>query len=483
MASTKNAGVKLPRALRKGSQGRTRASSVAKGASIPKPNPSYFQMPVETLRANGEVIKALRIMAREDGLVSTALFNMVQVAMSGYVLSAFNATTGLHDPSATVTANRVLASWGTLFDYTKGYSDKPTTEEIIVSALKEAATCGRVFGELVLDSNFLPTRVQLYPGEEVEWRSRGDGTRYPRQRPSSGGEAVDMDYPTVWVHDLHPEVGQDYPTPLLQAALNSSFYFNEFVEDMRRVVRRAGHGRLVVKLNWNAIKATADEETQASPEKLQSYMEQVREEVEDNLKGLEPEDAIVTYDSAEFDTKATGGDKADYTGLLQAIEGVLATSLKSNPSAIGLRMNGSQSLSNTESLIYLKVAESLHTPVEAFMSRALTLACRLYGHDVFVEFAFKKINLRPDDELEAHRLIKQQRILEQLSLGLISDDKARQDLDLPPWQEGDVLLSGTRFMDNAGTKGQDFIDKVSPNNGPQERALTPGNKKAGGKSQ
>jgi len=481
MPTGKTATVQLPKKLKQGARGKTVASSVSTGSAITKPRPSFYQTPVETLRANGEIIKALRIMAREDGLVSTALFNMVQVAMSGYNLAAFNTATGEQDPEATAAAWRVLASWGTLFDYTTGYSDKQTTEEIIVSALKEAAICGRVFGELVLDKSFLPNRVQLYPGEEVEWRSRGDGTRYPRQNPSSGGQPVDLDFPTVWVHDLHPEVGQDYPTPLLQAALNASFYFNEFVEDMRRVVRRAGHGRLVVKLKWDSIKATADDETQSDPVKLNDYMQEVRESVETSLANLEPEDAIVTYDSAEFDAVAEGGDKGDYTGLLQAIEGVLATSLKSNPSAIGLRMQGSQSLSNTESLIYLKVAESLHMPVEAFMSRALTLSCRLQGHDAYVEFEFNPINLRPDDELEAHKLIKQQRILELLSLGLISDDQACRDLRLPPRGPGAPVLSGTGFHD--ASAGKDMAGKVSPNNGPQERTLAPKDKKAGGKSQ
>lgn len=67
------------------------------------------------------------------------------------------------------------------------------------------------------------------------------------------------------------------------------------------------------------------------------------------------------------------------------------------------------------------------------------------GKDGYVEFVYDTINLRPEDELEAFKTMKQSRILELLSLGMISDEEACLKLTrhLPP--AGMPKLSGTMF--------------------------------------
>jgi hypothetical protein len=68
------------------------------------------------------------------------------------------------------------------------------------------------------------------------------------------------------------------------------------------------------------------------------------------------------------------------------------------------------------------------------------------GHDVTVTFKYKKPSLRPEIEEESFWAMKQSRILQQLSLGFISDEEASIRLtgDLP---SGDFTpLSGTGFL-------------------------------------
>lgn len=89
------------------------------------------------------------------------------------------------------------------------------------------------------------------------------------------------------------------------------------------------------------------------------------------------------------------------------------------------------------------------------MSRAFTLGVRLLGYDVYVQFEFEPIDLRPSTELEAFRAQKQSRILDLLSLGLVSDEEASIDLTgrLPP--KGYENKSGTMFRSGAGTAPQE----------------------------
>lgn len=480
MAGKNGTGVLLPRVIKKGQQSNSTSSGKDRGQALSERRSTLLSQSVSTLRSQGKVVEAIRVLREEHGTLSTTLFTLVEVADSGYSISAYNTLTNQPDEPGRQVALQVIASMDTLYDYTDGYSDKPTIAEVVMQSLLEAAVSGRVAGELILDKYFLPTRLKVMRGDMVKWKADGKGNRYPVQKANGAGDDVDLDYPTVWVHDLQGMADDDNATPPLQAALNALYRYEDFIEDMVRVVRRTGHGRIVVKLIYEKIKETADPETQADEEKLAVYLNDVKKAVEEGLKNIEPEDALVTYDTAEFDSISANGEKADYTELLSAIQGILVTSLKSNPSATGIRMGGSQSLSNTESLIYLKNAAALHAPVEAMLSRALTLACRLMGADVYVKFEFNPINLRPADELEAFVTMKESRILNRLSLGLIDDNTAARELGITALPKGYVPLAGTMFMN--GSTGR--AEEVSPNADPQGRALQPTTpKKGGGKSQ
>ena len=107
-------------------------------------------------------------------------------------------------------------------------------------------------------------------------------------------------------------------------------------------------------------------------------------------------------------------------------------------------------------------------------SRALTQAVRLQGQDVYVEFKYAELDLRPQAELEAYKAMEQSRILEQLSLGLISDEEACILLtgNLPPEGykplAGSMFKSGTSIIANPNSQTSTMNkggapDKLKPN--------------------
>ena len=102
-------------------------------------------------------------------------------------------------------------------------------------------------------------------------------------------------------------------------------------------------------------------------------------------------------------------------------------------------------------LIYLKVVEAARPPVEEVLSRALTLAVRLLGVEGSVYFEFMPVNLRPEEELEAYKGTKQNRVLELLSHGLINDADACYQLGMRP-QGIFGLLQGTGFYGKAAAQ-------------------------------
>ena len=137
-------------------------------------------------------------------------------------------------------------------------------------------------------------------------------------------------------------------------------------------------------------------------------------------------------------------------------------------------------MGSVETLIFLKGVKALHVPVETVMSRILTLSCRLLGSAVTVWFRMEPPDLRPELELEAFRTMRDSRILDKLSLGLISDDEAAVEMDCFPRPEGSPDLSGTFFRNP--TEGV----TNNPGDTPMGRDLQPDKdapRKAGGRSQ
>lgn len=471
----------LPRRLAKKAIAALPGSEVDRGQEITNPRKSLLQQSIRAIRDTGQTTEALRLLARSEGALSFSTFAYVQVAMSGYRVQAFDSATNTYDPDGTTLARSVLAKISTLHDYSKGFNDKDTMDQVVETALREVVLTGGLASELVLDELRLPDRLNVIAIDTLKWKSKGKGSndKYPAQQGSTGSD-IDLDIPTFFMAESHLEANQAYPSSMMEAALNMIFYHEEFIEDVRRVIRKSGHPRTVAILNSEAVRAAAPSEARSDEKKMQQYMEDVRDGVQQVLQNIEPEDSLVAYDSVEVSLLQAQGEKTDYSELMNTISGQAAVSLKSHPSILGMRMAGSQSLSNTESLIYLKIARAIQVPVESVMSRALTLAVRLYGSDVYVKFKFNPINLRPEDELEAFKTMREDRILRRLSLGLISDEQAAEELHIGELPPGYTPLSGTHFMDK--TAAQD--KEPSPNADPQGRALqSPTPKRAGGKSQ
>jgi len=477
MAKPSDQKVTMPRTLVSGVKSKTTESKTEKDSLILNHDKTWATRDPRALRSQGRTVEAIRILAKENGNLSTSAFDLVEIADSGYTISAYRTGTTEFSEEGTMLAKAIISRMDTLYDYTQGYGKKRPVELVVQTLLRETAITGGCAQELVLDAARLPDRLQVVDYSTLDWASDGKGSRYPVQ--VGFGDPIPLNIPTFFAESLHQEANTAYAVSIFRAALDSIFTSSDFIADMRRVLFKAGHSRLVAILDTEKIRASAPRETQADDEKLAAYMTAVKTEVEETLKSIAPEDAVVAFDSVTFETQDIGGVKSDYTPLLSSLSNMEATGLKTPPSILGMRSAGSQSLSNSETLVFLKTAKALQKTVAAVMSRALTLACRLYGADVYVKFRFKPIDLRPESELEAFYTMREARILQRLSYGLITDAQAMNDLDIP-YNPSAPKLSGTGFYKNTQT------GTPSTTTGGMENELQPGSdvpRKGGGSSQ
>jgi hypothetical protein len=400
-------------------------------------------------------------------LTSPDLSHAVEVKIKSALSKSYTAIavneTGRVDPKATEAVNSVLQrlNLGSV-DYTR-YSPQVDLRAISATLLLDSYRYGAMCLELVLDKTRSPHYLKPVATRLITWM---DDT--PNTYPVYKGKDVDipLNYPTIIYSSSTQDPETAYADSPLQTAIQACLWDADFINDLRRAATKNLLQRLKVVINSEKFINTLPVEVKVDPVKQQEYMDSLVTKLEDQLGGLSPEDSLVIFDILEADTIADANRSEDRSiSVLQAlINGKIAAGAKILPSIVG--RGESSSAASTESLLFLKSIASSQLELNNLLSRALTLAVRLLGHDAFVNFEFEEVNLRPGLELESFKAIKQARVLENLSLGLITDERACILLTgaLPP--QGYKPLSGTMFKYGAAdTSGNDYSNTSVSNDG------------------
>lgn len=207
------------------------------------------------------------------------------------------------------------------------------------------------------------------------------------------------------------------------------------------------HPRVHVKIDYESFLKHMPPEMQHDQEKAAEYYERTVAALEEQMNALEPEDALVYNDMLEISLDNNGNISlsSEYQTLEDLSNAKMSTGAKTLPAILG-HNTGSSNIASTETLLFMQYAEgAIQFKLNEMYSKILTLALRLFGLDVYVEFKYEAITLRPQSELESFKQAKQSRVLELLSLGLMGDEEASIELTghLPP--VGYTPLTGTMF--------------------------------------
>ncbi len=403
-------------------------------------------------RTGASTSAVIRDMVRGSPDLSAAVSIYARVAItSGWTATAHNWDKTIN-PEATATLHQMLTWLNVMTDPTIGYDDSQSLRSVCETWTREILIEGALAGELVLNKARLPDKIQPVSVNQIKFYPSADGKRrIPEQQV--GGEKIPLDVPTFFMIYLDQDASQAYPVSPLEPAQQAVLFSADFMQDVRRIVKKAIHPRVVVTINEERFVKTIPPEYLTDSEKLVGYRNGVIAALGQQINGLKPEEALVLFDSVGIDVVDHGNTNLsnEYKVIQGMADAKMATGAKVLPTALG-HASGTSNVASTEVVLFVKYVEgAVQEKINEMLSKMLTLGVRLYGHDVYVSFAFNPINLRPEDELESFRTMRQSRILDQLSLGLITDEMASVMLtgSLPP--AGYKPLSGTMFRVGAGT--------------------------------
>jgi len=210
-------------------------------------------------------------------------------------------------------------------------------------------------------------------------------------------------------------------------------------------------------------------DVKADPAKFTQYVSNTITSITNTVSGLRVDQAFVHTDSIKADVV---NSKA--SGMTLNIEPIIKTLNAQNQAALRVmattlgRGESGVNTASIEAALFAKNAEALNTPIAELWEQIFTFILRLTGSTSRVVVKFRPVELRPATELEAQLVLRQSRLLKELSLGTIDDDHYHLEMFGRIRPDSSPILSGTGFADksvvDAGT--------VSANTDPTGRSVS-----------
>lgn len=408
----------------------------------------------------------IRDLVRVNPDLSAAVSSHLRLGIPEHYIAIAEGPDGQFSLEGTQIAMQFLNRLARSPNYDVGFSQTDSLRTLFEALGKEAIIEGALSGELVLDKSRLPDRIVPIPVSNIRFYQDDRGLK-PVQLV--GGTEVDLDYPTFFYVAGDPSLLNAYAQSPLESAVQPVLAASQFLTDLRRVCGRYIYPKFDVAIDEEKLRANMPQDIQANPESQAGWLNSVFESVSTMINDLGVEEAAVHYDfiKIEYIQGQTGDTPGTFDTVKSIYDGKIATGAKTLPAILGHGV-GSQNVASTETMLAVLTANSLvRLKLQEFMSRALTLAVRLYGVEASVNFEFDTIDLRPASELEAFKVMRNERILNLLSLGLMTDEEAclRMTGKLPPTAY--TPLAGTRFRDGVQNKEAGNPYSGSPQGGGQ----------------
>lgn len=413
---------------------------------------------ITSLRLGNSTNDVMREFVASSPDLSSAVFTYTRSVITPRFTSCAKNLDGTFNPEATALLQQIITRFNVLPNYEDGYACMGSMTSVSESLIREMLTYGAMSCELVLNKQRLPSYIQPLSVTHIKFYPDSKGILRPVQEISRN--KADLDTPCFFYSALDQDLLEPYANSPLESALQPALFAAEFLNDLRRVVVQAIHPRVHVSIDEDKLMKSMPPEYIHDAEKRKEWVAGVVTTVQDMVTNLEPDEALVSLSSLGIDLLNNGNISLsnEYEIIRDITDAKLATGAKTMPAILG-HARLSSNIASTETMLFMRNAQSLQQKLNEIYSRIFTLSLRLFGLDVYAEFAYAPIDLRPESELESFRSVKQARVLELLSLGLLTDDEACLELTghLPP--EGFKSLSGTMFkvslpQDNQNPNGE-----------------------------
>lgn len=444
-----------------------RTRLVASTSAIAKPNVQSASLDrAADLRNKTSDYTTLRALTKNSPELSSAASLTLRTGIPERFTLTGRDLDGQVDENATALAHELLRRLTFLGAADGSFGSQQGLQSLSETLAMDLLLSGAMALEVALDKAKVPASFNPVAVNTLKFYEEDNSIRAVQ---AIGGQEIDLDIPTFIYVALDQVVTEAYPTSPLTSSIQPVLSDLDFNNDIRRALKRAVLPRLTSIIDSEKFKKNTPPEVLADSEAYATYQNTAIAAVQDAINGLNPEDALISFDFVSHAYIEGGHDPSTVIAKVQEVlNAKMVSGAKTLPVTLGF--TSTASAGSVESLLFIKHADSVRRKLNECYSRALTVAIRLMGVEGYVEFTYDTINLRPEEELEAFKAMRQSRLLQLLSLGFLTDAEAGLQLTghLPP--AGFKPLSGTGFL-NAGAAVAE--NPTSNTSNAVEKNLTP----------
>jgi hypothetical protein len=392
----------------------------------------------------------LKQMFKQDPDVSAAVGAYLTMADTTPVLLHYDLQ-GQIDPAGTATLNQLVSALTKQVDYTQGFSFKTNLAMLCQELRYMVMLRGGVAGELVLDKNYVPVRIQQVDLFTIYWFEKNPGEYKPEQRAPGLPKFIELDIPSFFVAFHRRDPTTIYPQSDFVSAINTIASRQQVINELYRLMQVTGFPRIALKVLEEVLGNNAPANVRDDPDSLANWKQGQLSSLANNFGSIRSDQPFAHFDSIEpsIINEKNPGAGMDISGVIEVLNAQNQAALKTMATVIG-RGNAGVNTASVEARIAAMNADQLNVPIKQFLDQIFTFMMNLYGVPGFAEIQFTPAELRPLTELEPQLVLRQSRLLKDLSLGTITDEEYHLKMfqRLPP--VGAPTLSGTGF-DNSPT--------------------------------
>ena len=423
-----------------------------------------------TSRSASDSRTLMNDLSRNDPDVSAAFFAYQSIAGSAdWVVKAYDLQ-GQLAPDGIALAMQVIERVCTVMDYTQGFSAKPSLKQLNDDMRFWTLLRGTPGAELIMNKQLEPDSIRLVDMMTIEWHEKNPGVYKPVQRANN--QIIDLDIPTFFTARFHQNPTDIYSYSPFVAAINTIAARVQVINELYRITQVLGYPRMDVSVLEEVLLKSAPPLLRTDPAATRAFIDSQIAVIRGTFQNLRSDETLVHTDAVKVDmvNDARPATSLPIQNVIEIFNEQNQAALKTMPAVIG-KANGTGQVASTEARLFALNCDALNKVVSDIWSQLLTLSARVAGFQGRIEFTFQPVELRPQLELEPQKTMKQSRMSQALSLGMVTDDEFHLDVFGRPKPTSAPELSGTGFMPVAGAATVD-AQGVTPNGDPLGRSLT-----------
>ena len=446
------------------------------GTALSLPQFRNHLIDIFTSRQASDSRTLLKDLVKYDPDVSAAIHAYLTLSSTTPRFFVYNQD-GQLDPQGQSDFQAVLGGLVRQNDYTFGFAFTKSIMEIAEDLRYMVLLRGSCAGELVFNKLLQPDDVRLVDPVQIEWYEAKPGQYKPRQKPPGANTDIDLDIPNFFVKNYRQNPTEIYSESMFVSAINTIAARQQVINDLYRIMQKTGYPRIDISVAEEVLRKNFPAGIKTDEKLISQWINARLNEIVSQVNSLRADSAFIHMDSV--DTKILNekgpGASLNVTDIISVLNSQNQAALKVVATVIGRGESGVNTAS-VEARIFSMSADSLNRPIADIFSDMFTLAMRLSGFEGYVVCMFDPCELRPETELEPMKTLKQARLLENLSLGLITDDEYHIQMFGRPAPSESTPLAGTGFMHPVDSNAA----QVSPNSDPLGRSLSPEGAKSAG---